>query len=516
MPGLRVWSCQKVCVFLREEFRVALQDCELARLMGGFEEPPNTKVQRQGDAMIPVSGFTGQTVAVLGLGRSGLSAARALRSGGAEALCWDDNPAAREQAEAEGFTCRDLLRGGAFDDVVRLIVSPGIPHLYPAPNPVVVAAQAAGVAVDNDIGLFFRSFGTGDWIDFDSPPRVVAVTGSNGKSTTSALIHHILQSVGRDSQLAGNIGRGVLDIDPPLDGGVVVLELSSYQTELARALTPDVAVFTNLTPDHLDRHGGLGGYFAAKRRLFAEGGPDRAVIGVDEAEGQFLAGQLAEGAADDRVIRVSSGTKLSGPGWLVFVRKGFLSEWRKGRQVASIDLRSIAGLPGAHNHQNACAAYGAARSLGVPPKQIEAALKTFSGLPHRSQIVAAADGVTYVNDSKATNVDSALKALQAFDKVRWVCGGLMKEGGLDRLTDGLPHVVKAYVIGREAAEFSMAIPGIDAEICTTMARAVQRAMADAEPGEVVLLAPAAASFDQYDNFEQRGEDFMACVSAGLA
>ncbi|WP_417817752.1 UDP-N-acetylmuramoyl-L-alanine--D-glutamate ligase [Tritonibacter scottomollicae] len=465
--------------------------------------------------MIPVKGVTGQKIAVLGLGRSGLATARALREGGAEAICWDDNPAAREAAEGEGFACRELTRQDAFDDIAALIVSPGIPHLYPKPNPVVRAALIAGVPVDNDIGLFFRSVASGEWDEFVTMPKVIAITGSNGKSTTVALLNHILEHVGRDSQMAGNIGRGVLDIDPPGDGGVVVLELSSYQTDLARALTPDVAVFTNLTPDHLDRHAGMGGYFAAKRRLFAEGGPDRAVIGVDEDEGLFLAGQLSEGNGDDRVIRVSSGQKLSGgAGWTVFARKGFLSEYRKGRQAGSIDLRDIAGLPGAHNHQNACAAYAAARTLGLAPRVIEAAMRTYPGLPHRSQRVAEVDGVSYVNDSKATNVDSAAKALSAFKKIRWICGGLEKEGGLEGLKGATDEVVKAYVIGREAAQFAMQLD-VEAEVCTTMAQAVARAVADAEAGETVLLAPAAASFDQYDSFEKRGEDFIAEVTARL-
>ncbi len=466
--------------------------------------------------MIPVQGFDGRKVAVLGLGRSGLTAAKALAAGGAVPVVWDDNPAARTRAEAEGLAPVDLSKQGALDEVACLVVSPGIPHLYPAPNPVIAAAWAAGVPVDNDIGLFFRSFGSGAWDSLDVPPRVVAVTGSNGKSTTSALIHHIVQAAGRDSQLAGNIGRGVLDIDPPGEGGVVVLELSSYQTDLARALTPDIGVFTNLSPDHLDRHAGLGGYFAAKRRLFAEGGPDRCVIGVDEDEGRYLANQLAEGPTDDRVLRVSSGQKLAGPGWNVFARKGFLSEWRKGRQVASIDLREVRGLPGAHNHQNACAAYAAARSLGIAPRQIETALHSFEGLPHRSQIVAEAGGVLYVNDSKATNVDAALKALQAFPRIRWICGGLQKEGGLEGLQRGFDNVVKAYVIGREAEGFALQLQGVEAEPCTTMESAVDRAVAEAQPGEVVLLAPAAASFDQYDNFEKRGEDFTRSVQAALA
>jgi len=464
--------------------------------------------------MIPVQGVKGKRVAVLGLGRTGLSAARALVAGGAEVLCWDDGAAGRAAADVEDLPIEDLSKTD-WSEISLLVVSPGIPHLYPKPHPIIAAGMSAGVPVDNDIGLFFRSLATPEWDRMERPPRVVAVTGSNGKSTTSALIHHTLAEAGRPSQLAGNIGRGVLDLDPLGDGGIVVLELSSYQTELARALTPDIAVFTNLSPDHLDRHGGMGGYFAAKRRLFAEGGPDRAIIGVDEPEGLFLTNQLTEAANDDRVIRISN-AKLSGPGWNVFARKGFLAEWRKGRQVANIDLRQIPGLPGAHNHQNACAAYAVCRALGLAPREIEAAFASFEGLPHRSQIVGEKDGVRFVNDSKATNVDAAAKALSAFPRIRWICGGLAKEGGLDGLGAGLQNVVKAYVIGREAQAFALDLGDTSYAVCTTMEDAVAQAAAEAEAGDTVLLAPAAASFDQYDSFEKRGEDFCLQVSKVIA
>ena len=258
----------------------------------------------------------------------------------------------------------------------------------------------------------------------------------------------------------------------------------------------------------------MGGYFAAKRRLFSEGGPDRAVIGVDEDEGRYLAMELSQGPADDRVIRVAT-RKLGGPGWQVFANKGFLAETRKTRQAASIDLRPIAALPGAHNHQNACAAYAACRALGLGPRDIEAAFATFQGLPHRSQQVAEANGVRFVNDSKATNVDSAAKALAAFERIRWICGGLQKEGGLAALHPHLGHVSAAYVIGREAEAFARDLPGVAATISTTMDAAVRAAIAEAEPGETVLLAPAAASFDQYDSFEARGDDFIAAVKRHL-
>ena len=244
--------------------------------------------------MIPVIGYRGHKVAVLGLGRSGLASAAALLAGGAEPLLWDESAQAREKAEAAGYALTDLSRAAALDGVAALITSPGIPHLYPSPHPIIARAMELGIPVDNDIGLFFRSYATPEWDNFEIAPRVICVTGSNGKSTTTALIHHILEECGRPTQMGGNIGRGALDLDPATDGEVVVLELSSYQTDLARCLTPDVAIFTNLSADHLDRHHGMGGYFAAKRRLFAEGGPDRAIIGVDEVEGRHLANQMAE------------------------------------------------------------------------------------------------------------------------------------------------------------------------------------------------------------------------------
>jgi UDP-N-acetylmuramoylalanine--D-glutamate ligase len=464
--------------------------------------------------MIPVRGYEGHSVGVLGLGRSGLATARALQAGGAVPVCWDDNPTAQEQARAEGFLVADLHRDNNWAGITLLVTSPGIPHLYPAPHPVIKKAWQMGAVVDNDIGLFFRSYGTPEWEDFDITPRVVCVTGSNGKSTTTALINHILQAAGRNVQMGGNIGRGVLSLDPASDGQITVLELSSYQTELARSLSPDIAVFMNLSPDHLDRHGGLGGYFAAKSRLFSAGGPDRSIIGVDEVEGQFLASQLREAAGTgDPVIRISSGQKLQDNSWSVFARKGFLAEWRKGRQVASLDLRSIRGLPGEHNHQNACAAYAVCRSIGLAPRLIEPHIASYPGLPHRCQIIAEKQGVLYVNDSKATNADAAEKAIKAFTNIRWIAGGQPKEGGIAALQPLFGRVTKAYLIGQAAEGFSSQLGDTDHEICGTLAQAVQRAGAEAQPNDVVLLAPACASFDQFTSFEARGDAFVNLVNA---
>lgn len=466
--------------------------------------------------MIPVRGYDDHMVAVLGLGRSGLATARALRAGGATPVCWDDNPEARTAASAEGFLVEDLNRDKAWDGVVALITSPGIPHLYPEPHPVIAKAWDLGVVVDNDIGLFFRSYATDDWDQFERPPKVVCITGSNGKSTTTALVTHILKTAGKPVQTGGNIGRGVLDLDPAADGQIVVLELSSYQTELARALAPDVAVFLNLSPDHLDRHGGIGGYFAAKRRLFIEGMPDRSIIGVDEKEGQFLSNQIRqETASGDPVIEISSGRKLQGAGWTVFARKGFLAEWRKGRQMASIDLRSFPNLPGAHNHQNACAAYAVCRTLTLAPKVIEEAMASFEGLPHRSQFLGTSNDVRFVNDSKATNADAAEQALRAFDNIRWIAGGQAKEGGIAALAPLFGRVRKAYLIGDAADEFARQLGETPHTKSGTIEAAVAQAVKDADPGDVILLAPACASFDQFRSFEHRGDAFIAAVQPYL-
>ncbi len=462
--------------------------------------------------MIPIRAYAGQRVGVLGLGRSGLVTARALKAGGAEPVCWDDDGAARETAAGEGFDVTDLSREREAASMTRLIVSPGIPHLYPQPHLAVAQALAAGVPVDNDVGLFFQALLTADPEDFDedeTPFKVIAVTGSNGKSTTTALIHHILKAAGRRTQMGGNIGRGVLDLDPPVPGEIVVVELSSYQIELARTLAPDVAVFLNLSPDHLDRHGGIGGYFAAKRRLFEVGAPVRSVIGVDEPEGRQLAG-IAEAP-----IAVSVKTRPRGKGWSVFMHKSHLTEWRAGKQSGAIDMRAALALKGAHNHQNACAAFAACRATGLGPRQIEGGLVSFPGLAHRMERVGEAKGIVFVNDSKATNADAAEKALLAYENIRWIAGGRPKEGGIEPLRPLFGKIAKAYLIGEAEAEFAATLGGTPHARCGVLADAVAAARADARPGDVILLSPACASWDQFASFEARGDAFRALVAPFL-
>ena len=458
--------------------------------------------------MIVVRTFEGQRVGVLGMGRSGLAAAGALQAGGADPICWDDSPEGRKAGVNAGFTVRDLTREREWEGVTALIVSPGIPHLYPAPHPAIERAMAAGIPVDNDIGLFFREMGAWEpGLDDvgDGDPTIVCVTGSNGKSTTSALIHHILNGAGREAQLGGNIGVGVLDLDYPTSQDTIVLELSSYQTDLARSLAPDIAVFLNLSDDHLDRHAGRGGYFAAKARLFEAGAPERVVIGVDEPEGRYLANRL-EGVAD-KIIRIGGRE-----GWTVSMKKSFLTERQNGKQTGSFDLRAAPALRGAHNGQNACAAWAACRMMGLGPKQIEAGLVSFAGLPHRLEHIAEIDGVTYVNDSKATNADAAEKALLSYENIRWIVGGQPKEGGIASLLPLLDRVKKTYLIGHAQQAFATQLGDAPHTLCDTLENAIATAKADAEPGETILLAPACASFDQFTSFEARGEAFREAVA----
>lgn len=465
--------------------------------------------------MIPVpASYEGRRVGVLGLGRSGLAAAKALREAGAAPICWDDGEAGRAAAEALGLPLDNLGGDRLWSSDARpelLLVSPGIPNLYPRIHPAIARAFDAGVPVDNDVGLFFESWLALDFDDRDEAPPVICVTGSNGKSTTTALIAHLLTGAGRPTQAGGNIGRAVFDLDIPEEGGALVLELSSYQLELARRLAPDVASFINLSPDHLDRHGGQGGYFAAKARLFTLGAPEHAVVGVDQPEGRFLADRcLGQGGG---LVRVASGRKALGRGREVIARKGFLSEMREGRQAASVDLRGCPALQGAHNHQNAAQAWAVCRALGLAPKALEKGLHSFPGLPHRMERVGEAGGVLFVNDSKATNADAAEKALLTYDKVRWIVGGVPKAGGIDVLHPLFGRLAGAYLIGEAAGLFGQtleqAAPHIPASLCGSLDAALDRAAAEAQPGEVVLLSPACASFDQFASFEARGDAFRA-------
>ncbi|AYG94042.1 UDP-N-acetylmuramoyl-L-alanine--D-glutamate ligase [Brevundimonas naejangsanensis] len=456
--------------------------------------------------MVPVPGFEGRRVAVFGLGRSGITAARALQAGGAIPVLWDDGVSGRMQAEAEGFVVEDLTRAD-WSGFAALVLSPGAPLTHPRPHWTVERAHAAGVPVIGDVELFARALAA---LPEGQRPRVVAITGTNGKSTTTALIGWVLKSAGLSVHIGGNIGIGVLALPAPTPEAVYVIEVSSYQLDLTTSFAPDVAILTNISPDHLDRHGGMEGYVAAKRRIFqAQGAEALALVGVDEAWGQGIAADLR--ASGRRVETVTSlPSPLVGEGYVAAA--GALS----ADGVLLTDLTQARSLPGRHNAQNAAFAYAAARALGVSHEAAVEGLQTFPGLAHRMEAVGRLGSIRFINDSKATNADAARQALASYASVFWIAGGKAKEGGIDSLRDLFPRVAKAYLIGEAADAFAVTLAHAPHVVAHTMERAVELAAADAAAAggeQVVLLSPACASFDQFPDFEVRGEAFRAAVLA---
>ncbi|MBI1179755.1 MAG: UDP-N-acetylmuramoyl-L-alanine--D-glutamate ligase [Alphaproteobacteria bacterium] len=453
--------------------------------------------------MIRVPSYRDRDVAVFGLARSGIAAARALASGGARVSVWDDSDASRRAAADEGLALGDPA-GLDWRREAALVLSPGVPLTHPTPHPVVALARDAGCPILGDIDLFAQAEKT-------LPAHSVAVvTGTNGKSTTTALLAHLVAACGGHSVACGNIGQPILDLEPLPDGGVYVIEMSSYQIDLTHALRPEVAILLNITPDHLDRHGGMANYVAVKRRIFDwQDARGVAVIGVDDEYGQEAVDRLA--ARGRNVVPVTVAGR-SDVGVSVQDARLYDSAISPSEPVCSLD--GIESLRGRHNWQNAAAAYAAARALGFAPDAIAEALRSFPGLAHRMELVATVRGVRYVNDSKATNADATARALDSFERVRWIAGGRAKEGGIESLRPWFPRVVRAYLIGEAQEAFAAVLEraGVAVERCGTMERAVAAAARDAHADDVVLLSPACASFDQYRNFEIRGDHFRALVS----
>ncbi len=456
--------------------------------------------------MFPATTFKGKKLAVFGLARSGTAVIEALCLGGAEVHAWDDSAPAVEKAIAAGLPISNLHELD-FAGLDALVLSPGVALTHPEPHWTVLKARYAGIAIIGDTEIFAHEARA-------AGAKIIAITGTNGKSTTTALTGHVITSAGLDVDVGGNIGTAVFLLRQPVKGRIYVLELSSFQIDLMPGLKPDVAILTNLTPDHLDRHGTMENYAAVKGRIFARlSKGDTALCGIDDGWSAEIADRARKSGADVRRVSVAEGL---GDGITAF--DGILRDRRSGRTLAEIDLRSMPALKGRHNWQNACMAYGAARALGIAPAAIEAAMKSFPGLAHRMQQVGEADGIAFVNDSKATNADAAEKALSSFDTIYWIAGGIAKTGGIEPLKPLFNRVVRTYLIGQATEQFATTLAGImPVETCGTLANAVAAALRDARaggrPGAVILLSPACASFDQYPNFEVRGDAFVKAVAA---
>lgn len=454
--------------------------------------------------MIPVTTFAGRKVAVFGLGGSGLLTAKALKAGGAHVIAWDDAPLKNEQARAAGIEAANLADID-WSDVAALVLSPGVPLTHPTPHWTVQRAKYENVEVIGDIELFCRERAV-----HGPECPLVAITGTNGKSTTTALTAHLIKQAGRDAQMGGNIGTPALALEPFAPGRHYVLEVSSYQVDLAPSLRPTVGILINVSADHLDRHGTIENYAAIKTLVVAQA-ERTAVVGVDDVWSREAADRVER--AGKRVERIS----VEGP-----VRDGYFAEGNRimrasaGKHFPAAQLTGIGSLRGQHNAQNAACAISACVALGLDLPAIQKGLVSFPGLAHRMQAVGrkttAAGHVLYVNDSKATNADSTSKALASFADIFWIAGGKPKSGGIDSLSEFWPRIRKAYLIGEAAEAFATTLDGkVEHEIDGILSKALDAATRDAEASglkeAVILLSPACASFDQYPNFEVRGQAF---------
>jgi UDP-N-acetylmuramoylalanine--D-glutamate ligase len=461
--------------------------------------------------MIAARTFEHADVGVFGLARSGLASVRSLTEGGAKVYAWDDKQEARKEAEAAGATVIPFV-DWPWTKMKSLVLSPGIPLTHPKPHDIVLRAKLHRVEVIGDIEIFAREIGADALVPGRAP--VIAVTGTNGKSTTTALIGHILAACGYNAQIGGNIGRSVLEFEPPAAKTIYALEISSYQIDLSPGLVPDVAVLSNITPDHIDRHGSFENYAAVKTRLLKQASKaGQVVIGVDDPCTTAIFTRQASGGGA-AAVPVSVG-KVLGRG--VFVVDGALYDAQGQRATKVMDLATAPHLPGAHNFQNAALAFAATKPFAKDSRIVADAIASFPGLAHRMEDVGRIGKVRFVNDSKATNADAAARALACFPDIFWIAGGQAKEGGIESLAPFFPRIRKAYLIGDAAQQFAATLDGkVPHEVSRTLDQAVLAAARDAQVASianpVILLSPACASFDQFEDFEQRGDVFRELVA----
>ena len=456
--------------------------------------------------MINIPSFSGLSVSVFGLGRSGLSSALALKNSGALVSVWDDSESARMQALKAGLKLVDLYKAD-WSTFSALVLSPGVALNHPVPHDIVQRARESGIKIIGDIELLARS---------NLEARVIGVTGTNGKSTTTALIGHLLYNAGHNVQLGGNLGVPVLDLKPMDELGSYVLEMSSYQLDLTHSLAFDIALLLNFSTDHLDRHGGLAGYISSKKRIFAKQAHSHtAIVGVDDVSSRNVYEELKKIGLKN-IIGISGEHAVSGG---VYVHSGILYDCTEdGTAVDVINLAQIPNLPGVHNAQNIAAAYAAVRTCGLEREVIIPGMVSFKGLAHRQELLAVIDGVAYINDSKATNGESAARALSCYGNVYWIAGGRAKDGGIEAARPYLDRVRHVYLIGEAADDFARNLKSevpvtVSGELPSAIREARASALAETGDGAVVLLSPACASFDQFDNFETRGEAFRELVNA---
>ncbi len=451
--------------------------------------------------------LNGKPVAVFGLGVSGLATAKALLRGGADVYAWDDDEDKRKAAADAGIKIENFLVGG-LPGYGALVLSPGVPLHYPEPHRAVARAREQDVEIIGDLEILHRCH---------HGYKIIGITGTNGKSTTTALVTHILKESGVDAVSGGNIGTAALEMELPKDpNGYIVLEISSYQMDLCPTFRPDIAVLLNITPDHIDRHGTIELYALAKEHMFE--GTGLAVCGIDDEYSAAIYDRVQR-KGERRMVPISVKKE---PEHGIWARAGKLIDGSGEEQREIADISFIPALPGLHNQQNFCAAYAICREAGVAPEQIVAAAKTYESLPHRQKLVRVINGVAYVNDSKATNAESTARALSCYNNIYLIAGGRAKDGGLDGIEMYIDRINHVFLIGEAVDDFALWLKkiGVEHTKSHTLDVAVLEAhtMAQAERGQpggagCVLLSPACASWDQFKNYGHRGDVFTALVES---
>ena len=453
--------------------------------------------------MIRINSFTNKSIAVFGLGKTGISSSRALLDGKANVLAWDDSVEARSRAKSKGLRLTDLYQVN-WNDIDTLLLSPGIPDHFPIPHPLVERARNSGCEVICDIELLAREI-----LD----PKIIGITGTNGKSTTTALIGHIFGENNRKYQIGGNFGIPALDLETLDDSGTYILELSSYQLERVPSLLLDLSILMNISPDHLDRHNGMEGYINAKKNILMSLKPDsKAIIGMDDGFCRGICLEYMVKKGGDNIIPVSIKNRVPGG---IYVDGGRLFDDIGSNAKAVLYLRDLKTLRGAHNWQNIAFSYAAAKLSGISEQDTIEAISSFSGLEHRQNFVRKIGSVEFINDSKATNIDAASRALEANTEIFWIAGGRLKENNIDSLLPFLGKVLHVYLIGEAADALSKLLNNlVPTTICENMNDAVNSAYIAAleKKSATILLSPACSSFDQYRNFEERGNTFCSIVN----
>ncbi|MBM3618051.1 MAG: UDP-N-acetylmuramoyl-L-alanine--D-glutamate ligase [Alphaproteobacteria bacterium] len=463
--------------------------------------------------MIRLEAYKNKKVAVFGLGAAGTAAVRALLAGGATVFLWDDKDSSRlafidySGGSVPKEAKLEPIEKWPWNELEILVLSPGIPLHFPQPHPVVLKAKHAHVRIVGEVDLLYEACPTANYI---------GITGTNGKSTTTALIGHILKQAGKNVQVGANIGVPALALNPADENGYYVLEMSSYMLDLVHLVRFKASVLLNITPDHIDRHGTMENYVQSKLRIFDRvKDKDVCIVGLDDGYCRDAFIHLLREHSRHHLVPFS--VSMNNERGIIIDNNGILHDRWEEEEIL-LDLNAGSKLKGRHNFQNIAAAYGTLRHLGIAPDIIANGIASFPGLAHRMEIVLEKDGVTYVNDSKATNAEAAAPALEAYNNIYWILGGRAKDGGIRQLEKYLPKVVYAFLIGEAAQEFAQTLQGkVFVNQCGNLETAVRQAMqlarAEKRPGATVLLSPACASFDQFKSFEARGDAFRQLVQA---